>query len=1251
MTKKDQPLLPPKVEKCETHNRFNEEYSKWLRLTACDLQDFSDPKTFPWFLTGYHMVKVEDYLTSAMLGVGAIDDGQSDISKFPDCYAKLGKFKSENVEKWVKALKDAFDARSSQRHSMQLDFVHQAAIATGQCLVGSNLFLKQKPLGWNPLGSKLCSLARRMILQLMISFDVQEGSADKGQAAHKWTPFAHQLKQLGKKDQETLEGERRHLMQLRPSTTESLTAVIKSMTQMQAKMKDFASTEGSSKAQAEQRVAAGCSIQRTSDELGKELERAKSCEAVYRFGLEGKPISRHPYYLGGFGFVDLTSVRDSLKSLLSSEIKMQDMTAASSGTGMTTKQGLIILDDVRHLHPRVLFLIRNPTESQSSDPSRAEKDFMTMLWTDAPSIGCIVWIYEGAMTYGNWEGEDQKIKVIHLKQAKVKLPPADKPQKANSVKFTDETSVETALEGIMAKAERCLEDRVQDGYKTINNAKAFVLDKVQEFLDQRSKNENYAPDEFYRYALQQTRNIKVEPEWGDEGKRFLAPLQLPCRTMLNHSPFFVTLFESEPFSQKEKETVDESNKVNELETRTFLKSILRTQIAQRAKGLGNDLYEKVVQKWIVILIGNYFGISIGKLEDLIKKHAPNAADQFKQDSATAASFLMRDNFVCMYMGGTVLACAPLLDSMLGSRLVIPPRLIGPSQSAASPWSASSWPASFFPSQAFGQPALGQPALASQPLAGYAAQPPAAVATTYGQQRWQQPEVDIQFQSRPGPPAQPPVVHIEDQSGRAAPTHEEYDKNLEFAAKFFSGMQQQRQTLKNNTEEVSIKDRLNQVHEHLATMFTQGDGVSVMKNLITEVVTLIRTALNPQQKDLMHLFKARMQSQYWRAGKDPLMFTESELQEEDRTNPARFADALDELLDVVHAKIAKEMKIPEKRPRHSLMLNVDLFFSPSTAGNRRVRRTLKLEDREEAMSFLSKVFTFIHVLESLAIPNDHDDHKIMFRVGTALQTNKLADPTSRDKDVLKLKSRIGCAYMAMKLHTSDEPKTGEAPAPGDEPAPGPGDSEVPPSEDRKQRSNQLVRCIFTGMESVGKSTLINLLIDPTGDKGKPMPTGNGQCTQSITLVKHGHGDLLYVEDPEDGALKMVTGPAGKLLEAMNANAAQKVRSKALKKVTLETPLSRRITPFKTGRRNMELVDVPGIRENTELDTAFALGVGTCMVICCDDATLLRQECTSGTNLPRLKGLYANMVSPLPILVAVTKPSSDRIYTYDKSYFLI
>merc|ERR1719215_405331 len=202
-----------------------------------------------------------------------------------------------------------------------------------------------------------------------------------------------------------------------------------------------------------------------------------------------------------------------------------------------------------------------------------------------------------------------------------------------------------------------------------------------------------------------------------------------------------------------------------------------------------------------------------------------------------------------------------------------------------------------------------------------------------------------------------------------------------------------------------------------------------------------------------------------------------------------------------------------------------------------------------------------------------------------------------------------------------------------------------SSDTDLSESQPHKPCFLGVESAGKSTLINKIIDPLGD-GSILPTGSGMVTQSITIVKDGladecymNGQLLHDEDLERAI-------------DQNNETAKKHRDRKLASLDA-THVCMRVTPYKTGaghRWKPHLIDVPGIKKETELDSALALGVCSCIVICVDEPATLDHSCIHGS-LAGLKPMYQNLSQKPPILLAVTKPRTSVIHKWDRQTFLL
>jgi len=93
------------------------------------------------------------------------------------------------------------------------------------------------------------------------------------------------------------------------------------------------------------------------------------------------------------------------------------------------------------------------------------------------------------------------------------------------------------------------------------------------------------------------------------------------------------------------------------------------------KKLADALYSHIIEKMIAILITDRFGIKTEKFTNLLAQYvnSEETSDgddlERRKDDHIPAEFLSKQNFVSMYVGGTVLATCPMLYAMVGARLM------------------------------------------------------------------------------------------------------------------------------------------------------------------------------------------------------------------------------------------------------------------------------------------------------------------------------------------------------------------------------------------------------------------------------------------------------------------------------------------------------------------------------------------------------------------------------------------------------
>jgi len=587
--------------------------------------------------------------------------------------------------------------------------------------------------------------------------------------------------------------------------------------------------------------------------------------------------------------------------------------------------------------------------------------------------------------------------------------------------------------------------------------------------------------------------------------------------------------------------------VNELQIRTFLKDILRTQIMERGKYLGQAYYRHIVSSILMDVIGAKFALTPDSMLDLLRKFASRTPA--KDPLFHTANFLLEENFVAMYVGGTVLSCTQLLDSMVGSMLL----------------------------------------------------------KNYPQTR----EVSLH----------------------------QYITNLEAIAPFFakSGPSDtfclalpRKSPLPPSSRDKTerMKARLSHVEEIVGDIFQKGN--SSVGQLVISVTQMIHGVLQVVPCDAQHLFQARVRIKFWASGNDFRLgpYIKSE-----------HVRVIDSLMKLTHAKVAERKEIPDKMDQHRLLLCTDPFFAalkknlpgqsgdlPADAPQADFHLALKPEERSEAMRFLTTFFDFAHFVHGGACQHAQG--------GSAFHNAQVALQQSGygPEQIHALKSRIGCALMALKMNVVDE----VAPVPDNHSH---ASSECSPAGD-------FVTPCFVGGESIGKSTLINFAIKP-GGHGDVQPTGRGMVTQFMTVIKHSETDGLFFGDQ-----RVKSG--ANLQQAMVEKGWEYKSKRSQQKVSLDNPLITRFTPFETeiGRSfGLRLVDVPGIKPETELETALAFGACSCIVLCAADAKTLKLALEKGGPLRRLKSLYDYMSSPPPILLAITRQHEFASHQYDQDFSLL
>jgi len=184
----------------------------------------------------------------------------------------------------------------------------------------------------------------------------------------------------------------------------------------------------------------------------------------------------------------------------------------------------------------------------------------------------------------------------------------------------------------------------------------FAVERViKQYIEFKEESTRFSATDFYQTGAVDLKKWKAQLTFSDE----MPDLVLPPKEMLYFPPFLSKI--------AEEENGNEIWDVQELQTRDFLQSILRGQIQANGKKVAERFYTEFVTHVMKPMVADKFGIPISKLLNMMEKEAENA-DPTSED-AMPLLFLQKPNFINMYVGGTVLACVPMLDAVVGATLL------------------------------------------------------------------------------------------------------------------------------------------------------------------------------------------------------------------------------------------------------------------------------------------------------------------------------------------------------------------------------------------------------------------------------------------------------------------------------------------------------------------------------------------------------------------------------------------------------
>jgi hypothetical protein len=169
-----------------------------------------------------------------------------------------------------------------------------------------------------------------------------------------------------------------------------------------------------------------------------------------------------------------------------------------------------------------------------------------------------------------------------------------------------------------------------------------------------------------------------------------------------------------------------------------------------------------------------------------------------------------------------------------------------------------------------------------------------------------------------------------------------------------------------------------------------------------------------------------------------------------------------------------------------------------------------------------------------------------------------------------------------------------------------------------------RAAFIGGESVGKSTAINYITSK--GQGDPfMPTGLGMCAQSCCFVTHGLQESFQI-----GTDRVSACSVNKAVQAFNKElCASPSGWDSLEALRASKPF---FPPD-----DIELVDVPVMKQTTQFDTVLGFSISSVLV----SHESLKEQLTDGRTLKLLPSIVSELQESIPIHCLVTPAIQQRI----------
>jgi hypothetical protein len=377
--------------------------------------------------------------------------------------------------------------------------------------------------------------------------------------------------------------------------------------------------------------------------LGMAEHAVGDLDAAKCGALQGFEDTLGEVFVGVFGDVNLTEVLDSCEKVFQQKAK--------SAQVQSTKEWPLLAEAMKQLKPAVCLFVRR-CEATSGEPDDTERQFLHAIKTQMHFVGAMFWLVEDAFKPEIWS---KTAGVSICKKVKIVATLNPKPIQIDCA----EADLEDATQGsqIFEDASKVAELRKQQAQQKLENKKRDLLLAIDGYCLLKEKSSSRGPEQFYDHVKD---NIS----------------RRHCLEGLVNSEFRITipdvsLFHQEPFIESIAEVLDGQQiaKVKERQIRHFLQSVISSQLMAHGRELGEEIHELIMGQVVSILIADYFGITEDKIPVYLEEYCSREEDKSDRlDDHTACEFLLKENFISMYVGGTVLACAPLMLGMINPPL-------------------------------------------------------------------------------------------------------------------------------------------------------------------------------------------------------------------------------------------------------------------------------------------------------------------------------------------------------------------------------------------------------------------------------------------------------------------------------------------------------------------------------------------------------------------------------------------------------